>query len=484
MLPRGSQRRAAIARLAVLALVLACCGGAEERGEVPEQEVPAGPPPAAGPILLVGVDGLEWDVMLPMLREGRLPTFSALIERGRHGLLESFIPTESPVIWTSVATGKRPREHGILGFAHHDPQNPRQLVLYDNRDRKTAALWEILSDHRRRVACIGWWMTHPVDPVSGVMVAQTNTSAQLDTREGRNIWKGVLRKGVPDQVHPPERQDEMISILERVDAELPELTRRIFGEFLHPLRLLEQRLWDNTLWAFRADATYLRIALRLADERPLPDLTLLYLGGPDIVGHRFWRYMKPGPFLHRPDSEEVENFGKVIEDYYAYVDAALGKLAAAYGSETTLIVASDHGMRPHNLTARFDRDSPPADVSSAHHHGAPPGVFFAAGPIVRADRAARSPWSLSRDDLRAVGGVLDLAPTLLAALRIQTAADMDGRVIDELFTKDFRTAEQQPPVLTHDTEAFLARRARPSAPHPGHDERVEQLEALGYIEER
>jgi arylsulfatase A-like enzyme len=420
--------------------------------------------------------------MLPMLREGRLPAFSALIERGRYGLLESFIPTESPVIWTSVATGKQPHKHGIRGFAHRDPRNPRQLVLYDNRDRKTVALWEILSDHQRRVACVGWWMTHPVDPVSGVMVAQTNTSAQLDTREGRNIWKGALRKGVPDQVHPPERQDEMISILEQVDAELPDLTRRIFGEFPHPLRLLGQRLWDNTQWAFRADATYVRIALRLADERPLPDLTLLYLGGPDIVGHRFWRYMEPGPFLHRPTSEEIENFGNVIEDYYAYVDAALGELESAYGSETTLIVVSDHGMHAHNLTARFDRDQPPADVSSGHHRGAPPGVFFAAGPIIRAGSAARPPSSLSREDLRAVGGVLDLAPTLLAAFRIPTATDMDGRVIQELFTEDFRIAEQPPPVATHDTEAFFARRARPSAAHPGHDERIEQLEALGYIE--
>jgi hypothetical protein len=61
---------------------------------------------------------------------------------------------------------------------------------------------------------------------------------------------------------------------------------------------------------------------------------------------------------------------------------------------------------------------------------------------------------------------------------------MDGRVIHELFTEDFRIAEQPPPVPTHDTEAFFARRARPSAAHPGHDERVEQLEALGYIEER
>lgn len=431
----------------------------------------------------MGVDGLEWNVMLPMLREGRLPTFARLIERGRYGLLESLIPTESPVIWTSVATGKRPSEHGILGFAHRDPQDPRRLVLYDNRDRKTVALWEILSDHQLRVACIGWWMTHPVDPISGVMVAQTNTSAQLDTSEGRNIWKGVLRKGIPDQVHPPERQNEMISILERVDADLPELTRRIFGEFPHPLRLLEQRLWDNTQWAFRADATYLRIALRLADEHPLPDLTLLYLGGPDIVGHRFWRYMEPGPFLDKPGPQEIENFENVIEDYYAYVDAEIGKLATAYGREATLIVVSDHGMGAHNLTTRFDRDHPPVDVSSAHHRGAPPGVFFAAGPIIRAERVARPPSSLSRDDLRAVGGVLDLAPTLLAAFRIPTAEDMDGRVIDDLFTDDFRIAEQPPPVPTHDTAAFFARRARPSVPHPGHDERIEQLEALGYIEE-
>ena len=63
--------------------LLACCGG-----EPPE---PSAPP--AQPLILVGVDGLEWNLLLPFARDGDLPTFVELMRRGRFGRLAAF-PSE------------------------------------------------------------------------------------------------------------------------------------------------------------------------------------------------------------------------------------------------------------------------------------------------------------------------------------------------------------------------------------------------------
>jgi hypothetical protein len=398
--------------------------------------------------------------------------------RGVAGTLDTLTPTLSPVVWTTVATGKTSAKHGIPHFALQRPDGT--IRLFTNADRRTAALWNVLSEHGRRVAVVGWWMTYPVERVNGVMVAQTNTVAQVDTSAGRQVWKGTLVDGVPDQVYPAERQAEMLAVLEQVDRELPRLTARIFGEETVPRTELGRRLWDNCLWAFRADATYARIALALARERPAFDALLVYLGGPDVVGHRFWRYRSPDLYRHPPAAEEAASLGGVIDDYYVYVDEILGELVAAVGPTATILVVSDHGMQPVNQDARFDPDAPPADINSGHHLEAPPGVFIAAGPLIRVPASSRSNSrsDVARSSLSRVGSVLDVTPTILAMLGIPVGLDMDGVVLRDLLVD----VQQPAPIATHDTPAFLAARAQAHpARDPAEQERIEQLRNLGYL---
>jgi hypothetical protein len=464
-----------IAPVLVLAALLCLAGGCGERPAGGGRRSP-------GPVVLLGVDGLEWDVVLSLRERGRLPHLSALMDRGVFGELETLVPTLSPVVWTTIATGKTAEQHGILHFALQWPDGTTRL--FTNADRRTKALWNILSDHGRRVAVVGWWMTYPVEPVNGVMVAQTNTAAQLDTRAGRQVWKGTLVGGVPGQVHPPARQDEMLGVLAAVDGDLPRLTVRIFGERPGHMSELASRLWENCQWAFRADATYARIALGLLGERPGFDVLLLYLGGPDVVGHRFWRYMAPELYRHPPVPEEIASLGDVIEDYYVYVDAVLGEIAAAAGEAATILVVSDHGMRPVNRGARFDPDDPPADVNSGHHHDAPPGVFVAAGPLLRAVAARSDSARLERSDLPRIGSVLDVTPTVLAMLGVPVGLDMKGAVLEDLLDRPAAAAALAPPVASHDTPEFLAARPRlPAGADPGEAERLEQLRSLGYIQQ-
>jgi hypothetical protein len=455
----------------IAALLALLCGGSA-------CDDATAPPAPLAPVLVVGVDGFEWDVMGPLLARGELPHLAALAARGHAGLLETLQPTASPVIWTSVATGKGPAEHGIRHFAR---RTPRGMRLYDNGDRRTKALWNIASDDALRSAVVGWWMTHPVEPIRGVMVAQTNTLSQLDTRRGRNIWKGTLRRGVPRQVHPPERQAEMLAHLEATAAHLPERVEAIFGRFPHPLSPLGETLWQNCQWAFRADATYLDIFGHLIESDPPYDLMMLYLGGPDVVGHRFWRYMEPERYRDTPPPRQIENFSRVIPDYYRFVDRSLGAVLEALPAETTVLVLSDHGMHAVRTDARFDPDRPPQDVNSAEHQDAPPGVLIAAGPgIGRPDRPVDLE-ALARRPAAPIAHVFDVAPTVLTLLDLPVGEDMRGRVLEELFSDVQRRRPRPRAVASHDTLEFLARRPSTSPGGPSEQERLEQLRALGYL---
>ena len=462
----GPTRRVTLLAACCALLLAPACGGSKSR---------------TPPVLLVGVDGFEWDVALPLLREGRMPHLAALMERGTFGLLETIQPTISPVIWTSIATGKEPAQHGILDFVKPRAAADAPLELFTNADRRAKAVWNVASDAGRRVGVVGWWMTFPVEPVHGAMVAQTNTVDQVDTRGGRHAWKGTLLRGAHGQLHPPELEPRVWEIIDRVEAGLPALEREIFGERTAPLSELARRLWENCRWAFRADAVYAEVAEQLLAEDSGWDLFAVYLGGPDVVGHRFWRWRDPELYADPPPAGEVADLGATIDEYYVYVDGVLGRLVAAAPAGARVLVVADHGMRPVNTGRRFDAGSPTGGVNSAHHLDAPPGIVVAAGPGIARRSGGPGPRDLERADLPVLAGVLDLAPSVLALLDLPAGADMPGLVAPGLV--DAAWLAEHPPrrVRSHDTAAWRRAHAALRAEDPGEAERIRQLRNLGYV---
>lgn len=464
-------RRRARAGVAVL-LVLASLACARE--ESPED-----------PVLLIGIDGLEWRILLPLLADGQLPAFRDLMQRGTFGRLATFQPTYSPVLWTTAATGKLPHAHGIPHFVRRGANG---LALYTSVDRRTKAVWNILSDAGDTVHTVGWWMTYPVEPVRGSMVAQTNTASQVDTRYGRNIWKGGVLEGVPDQTWPAALQEPLLALTRQVQAELPEIAAERFGTLTPPLALLEQRLWQNTLWSLRADAIYLRWTRALLERGEPFDVLLVYFGLPDVVGHRFYRYWQPELYAHPPPPEAIANFGDAIPAAYRWADHAVGRLLEAAPENTTVLLVSDHGMVPGNRDQPFPADAPPSSVNSGLHLEAPPGVLLAAGPrVARGPLADRDPAALRYEDLPQLGSLADVAPTVLALRGHPVGRDMAGRALDALFTEGFRARHPTRFVETHDRPGWRAalREAVATRAHAPEveAERIEQLRELGYLDE-
>ena len=64
--------------------------------------------PSRRRLLLVGWDGADWKVISPLMDKGEMPHLQKLVERGVMGELATLTPTLSPVLWNSIATGKRP----------------------------------------------------------------------------------------------------------------------------------------------------------------------------------------------------------------------------------------------------------------------------------------------------------------------------------------------------------------------------------------
>jgi hypothetical protein len=273
-------------------------------------------------------------------------------------------------------------------------------------------------------------LTFPAEPVVGTMVAQTNTVNQLNATTRRAAWKGTLIQGLEGQVFPPDHQNALMQIARDVEARLPEIATEIFGQFEHPFTDLDRRLWDSTQWTFRTDHTYLQVAEEtLASSEPF-DLFLFYLGGPDVVGHRFWRYYRPDEFAHPASSTQIDNFSRVIPDYYRYVDRAIGRILELAPPQANVLIVSDHGMHAVNTERQFRADDTPENINSGDHEGAAPGVLLAAGPSLKGPSTPSDGSGLVAGDLPILGSVLDIVPTALALQGLPIGRDMDARIIE------------------------------------------------------
>lgn len=418
------------------------------------------------PVLLIGIDGLEWEVLRPAMASGRCPNLRALAEAGSYGKLGTFIPTHSPVVWTSIATGKRMEAHGITSFVDGEGR------AFTSSRRAGRALWNIADRYGLSSSVFGWWITWPVEPVRGVMVSGTSAVAQL-----ADNWKPALMPGVEDQVHPQELTDRVLDLAAEAGSmeALQAVARaKVFGDYAEGIMGdAEDKLIDQTLWSVQSDATYFQIAATLMPEYPA-DLTMVYFGGPDVAGHRFWRQLHPEEFAYSGTSEAADDaLADVLPSYYQWVDEMVGELVSLAGPGTNVFVVSDHGMHAVATNKANARH-----ITGDHQDGAP-GVLIAAGPSIR--QQGNLAEVIQSGALPTHGSVYSVAPTVLGLLGIPGARDMEARVYPNILTPAVRERVSALELLpTHDDGFRDPSMVAMSA--EGEAEFKKRMAELGYLD--
>ncbi len=152
------------------------------------------PSPHEGRVLIVGLDGMSPRIVDALRSRGVLPTIDAIAREGVSTGLRSIRPTLSPAIWTTVATGKLPAKHGILGWVR--PSGENEATLYYSTDRRGHALWNIVSERGGSVLLVNWLVTHPPDIVNGVVVSDHSFVQDVAAKRylGNVFSKGMGRE--------------------------------------------------------------------------------------------------------------------------------------------------------------------------------------------------------------------------------------------------------------------------------------------------
>lgn len=412
--------------------------------------------------LLIGWDAADWKTINPLLDAGKMPNLARLVEQGVTGNLATIQPVLSPMLWTSIATGKRPYKHGIHGFTEPDPVSG-QIRPVTNLSRKTKAVWNIFNQLEKPTITVGWWPSNPAEPLSsGVMVSNDYQKSHGSTHEPD---KWPLKPGT---IHPPR----LAKRLRDLRFHPAELTGEDLRPFLPGLDGMSREELDKaekdpriqSLAKIIADCTSVHAAATALMQNEPWDLMAVYYDAIDHFGHAFMKY-------HPPQRQGVSDwdfrlFNHCVEGGYRYHDMMLGTLLALAGDDTTVILISDHGFHPDEFRlAEIPRE--PAGPAAEHRQF---GIFAAKGP------------GLKKDGLVYGASLLDVTPTLLQLHGLPVGADMDGRVLTGIFENPPDIPEPIPSWDDVPGDHGMHPPDRQIAPEDS-QAALRQLVALGYIEE-
>ncbi len=384
-----------------------------------------------------------------------MPNVQRLVESGAMGQIATLHPPLSPMLWTSIATGKRPFKHGIHGFS--EPTADGSAVQpVTNLSRKSKALWNILNQNGLRSVVIGWWPSHPAEPIDGVMVSDHYHRANRPLDQGWPL--------LPNAVYPPDLAETLADL--RMHPDL--LTPAMVEPFIPLAKEIDQSKDKRLAGCMRTLSECVSIhsaATWLLDNRPW-DFFAVYYDAIDHFCHGFMKYHPPRQSWI--PERDFELYSHVVTKAYEFHDQMLGTLlrkAGKNGNDVTVILMSDHGFHPDHLRPAAIPDIP-AGPAIEHRDF---GILAIAGPGIK------------KDELLHGSSVLDVAPTILTLYGLPVGEDMDGKVLAQAFVEPAPAITAIPSwedVPGADGRHPPHTRLDPMAAH----EALEQLVALGYIE--
>jgi len=139
-------------------------------------------------VVILGFDGLSPDILEPLMRDNLLPNFSRLQKTGSYRHLSTTNPSQSPVAWAGLATGKNPAENGIFDFIARDPKDYSLHLTISNvqlgrpkKVIKSKCFWQYASQIQVPTILINYPLTFPPEKISGRMLSGMGVTDVLGT---------------------------------------------------------------------------------------------------------------------------------------------------------------------------------------------------------------------------------------------------------------------------------------------------------------
>ncbi len=363
-------------------------------------------------VIILGVNGAEWDLLRPLLVRGEMPNLARVIQQGVSSKLRTISAPNCPKVYSVFETSTPPEENGITGFIVHGTTANTGML-------RAEPLWSLLSNSGVTVGMANVPATFPVKPVNGYMISGMLT-------RGKNCEDGLLCSPKLSEVQGGDAvyPATMVAELEAnvgdflIDCARMPTAKDLLG---HEVAVVYE-------WLARVSATreqQRKLFDYLLTTHPT-DFTFLVQSCEDRVGH--WLYpIQPYNVGYNQKLHTIQV--DAFPNQYRALDKVLGTILKHVDKNTTLLIISDHGIKPLREKESHDAHMDHAGTTPiiAKHDfedgDEVPGVLVAMGPgIKKGARIMGLPMS-----------VFDIAPTILHIYGIPVPTQMRGRVLTEIF---------------------------------------------------
>lgn len=404
-------------------------------------------------VLVIGWDAADWQIINPLMEKGLMPTLKSFLEQSSYGNIATLDPPYSPMLWTSIATGKNAYDHGVLGFTEVLPDGSGIRPI-SAHSRKVKAIWNILNQEGYKSNVVSWWPSNPVEDINGVMVSNFYQHARTKYDEPWPLLEGTVNK--------PEFRDKLAELRVHPD----ELTAAHLEPMIPNLKKLDFEK-DKVLYnsvKILAHAASVHNATTFLLEETEWDFMAVYHDAIDHMCHLAMKYRAPQ--LADISDEAHENYQHLVDGMYRFHDMMLERTLNLIDDDTYVVLLSDHGFRnDHTRLTKI----PVGPATPAIEHR-PYGVFAIKGPGIKKGEQVFG------------ASLLDITPTLLQLFDLPVGEDMEGHVLANVF-------EKSPVVKTIPSwENVKGDDAMLSSDIQGNEEAeqaaMQQLIDLGYVDKK
>lgn len=241
-------------------------------------------------LLIIGIDGATFDVINPMIKNGKLPTISKLMSAGTYCEVFSTRPSVTCTAWPSLVTGKNPGKHGVIDWHYYRDNYTEHF--HNGADIKGKRFWDYMSDKKIKCAIVNVPLTYPPYKINGFMISGfPSVGEKVQFTYPKELREELLKDNY--EIDSVNRQEVSDRDFFRQVIDLEEKRKNI------SIKLMKNKKWDMFFVVFR----------------------------PEPLQNRFWG-----------------NNMKAIEKVYEITDKQINALIENAGKETDVIVLSDHGF--------------------------------------------------------------------------------------------------------------------------------------------
>lgn len=257
-------------------------------------------------VLVIGLDGATFDLIIPWIKQGKLPNIASFLQEGCYGELESTIPPLSPVAWTSFATGVSPDKHGIYDFFLKD-KTDFNIEFCHSKMRLVKPFWELAGQLGKKVCIIDVPASFPADTVNGCMISGEPYSSNKERFFPQGLYFELTKKFGMDflKVINPEKGIDLEGCL----------------------NLLERKYHVIDYLLGKTDYDIITVVFTITD----------------VIQHFMWHTIDERHPKYRTASPEK---GKIISKVYQKLDDVIGDFLHNLRDNYNIIILSDHGFGP------------------------------------------------------------------------------------------------------------------------------------------